>query len=199
MKEKIAYLALRDPLLYKALEDFSNSIEKNKSDIKTLADRVSALELYPHCAAVKATSNQSINSGAGIPINFDTITFDNNHFWNSSLPSRFTAHEAGWYAVGGSLAFAKAANTLYIALIAKTDVAAASVNIVRSQVETIAIPANDIVLPPPVAILHLSPNEYVELFGFQNSGGALNSIAANEYPHFWIYRLPMNPNQEAFK
>ena len=106
----------------------------------------------------------------------ETIDSDGGHS-NSTNPSRFTCQVAGSYLVAGGVAFAS--NTtgnrqLRIMLNGSTNIPGAF------AVAAAAAGSNSGALAVPPVIIPMVVGDYVEVHGFQSSGGALSTTAATD-------------------
>lgn len=139
----------------------------------------------PAQARVYNDANVSVaNAGAGTALTFNTERWDTGNFHStSSNTSRLTAPTAGLYSIGGCVRFAaSSAGTRAVAL--------------RLNGSTVI---DDVFIDVDSAIAHtikvgteyqLAAGDYVELVAFQDSGGALNVLAAANFsPEFWIHRI----------
>jgi len=124
------------------------------------------------------SSAQSISSGAWAAISLNTTTIDTYGGHSDTVNnSRYTAQVAGWYMVSGVAAFGANA----------TGFRAAKVNVNGSTTlnggngyaqntgGTFNCPATS-----PVRPVYLNVGDYVELYGFQNSGGAISTTTLGE-------------------
>ncbi|MFE3577837.1 hypothetical protein [Streptomyces vinaceus] len=117
---------------------------------------------------------QSIANGTWQPITLDTETADpyGGHSTVSNT-SRYTCQVAGWYRVGGRVAFA--ANG--------TGSRGARIHINANYIQGGAAlyGAGTLMGIPEVNhVLYLSVGDYIELAGGQNSGGSLSTAYVNE-------------------
>jgi len=120
-------------------------------------------------SAYKSTG-QSINNSSFTAITFDSENFDSNTYHNNSTNNtRLTvpAGKAGYYSVNGSLTFAGNATGLRIVLLRKNG------GETNYPISMPSVVANDVRLPF-VYTIYLDVADYVEVHGWQNSGGALN-------------------------
>jgi hypothetical protein len=120
-------------------------------------------------SAYKSTG-QSINNSSFTAITFDSENFDSNTYHdNSTNNTRLTvpAGKAGYYSVNGSLTFAGNTTGLRIVLLRKNG------GETNYPISMPSVVANDVRLPF-VYTIYLDVADYVEVHGWQNSGGALN-------------------------
>ena len=102
-------------------------------------------------------------------IEFDTEDLDSDGQYTDTAPSRLTARSDGLYGFGGWVRFAANATGFRRVLIRKGD------GSVLAAQASMAITATG--EPTDVAVMFecvLAENEYIELFAYQNSGGAVN-------------------------
>lgn len=137
-------------------------------------DAVSFLLNPPHCVMYQSVV-QSLANNTAVPITFDVNTVDS--YTGHSVvtnTSRYTAQVAGWYAVSGVVTF-----TPNAVGDRKTTIAVNGVAINGSPSAVLNSGAATAPLVPTTAFeVFLNLGDYVELLGFQNSGGALNTFAA---------------------
>lgn len=140
----------------------------------------------PYCR-LHRTTTQSLNSGAGTAIAFDSELLDQGGMHStSSNTERITvpAGMGGVYAIGGCIEWATNATGTRYTVIRLNG----SGELDRSQV-----PVNSASFGTDTTvttIYRLAAGDYVELVGFQNSGGALNVATSNpRSPSFWCHWL----------
>jgi hypothetical protein len=116
------------------------------------------------------TANQSIANATFTAVAFDAETFDTDAFHSTSTnTSRFTvpSGKAGKYLITGTIAFATGTGTREVAYYKN----GAAVN----YGPTLPASANPLGTYIPISyVLSLAVADYVEIFVYQNSGGALN-------------------------
>jgi hypothetical protein len=143
------------------------------------------------CHVYETGGAQSINNNTWTAITLDSERFDPSGLHDpASNPSRITIAKAGIYIVGGNLGWAAHASdqTRRIASISVNGVPGVGTEIARQENHISGITA---VTGQAMTVLwSFSANDYVELCGFQNSGGALNTLAPASYsPSLWVQRL----------
>jgi len=120
--------------------------------------------------SVYKSGNQSIANATFTAVTFDSETFDTDAFHStSSNTSRFTvpSGKAGKYLLTGVIAFATGTGTREVAIYKN----GAAVN----YGVTLPASANPLGTYMPISyVLSLAVADYVEIFVYQNSGGALN-------------------------
>jgi len=132
-----------------------------------------------------STNVSHATSGTNQAVTFNTERYDDAEYHStSSNTSRLTIAQPGRYRVGGCLAFAANATgvryaqlrvngTTYIAIQGSVSMGGAVATILTVETD-----------------YEFAAADYVELVGYQDSGGALNMTASANYsPEFWIARL----------
>lgn len=133
-------------------------------------------------ALMRATGTQSIPNTAWTAITFDVEDVDTaDGHSTSSNTSRYTAVYAGWYWGGGSVGFSLNATG---ARGASWYVNGSAISPVGTLLPTIGASFGATV-PAPGQLFFLNVGDYVELRGFQNSGGALNTQAGSAMSIMW--------------
>lgn len=138
---------------------------------------------FAPAARVYRTSNQSINDSTLTAIAFDSEAFDTDTIHDTvSNTERLTCKTAGKYQINGTLLWASNA------------VGYRSVYIYLNGAATIAVQQGPTISGISVfqtvsTIYDLAVNDYVELRGFQTSGGALNVTFQTGLPAFQMARV----------
>ena len=125
------------------------------------------------------SSQQSIDSGDATKINLQTENYDvNSEFANS----RFTAKIAGYYQVNASILWLASADTkvCQTQIRVKGDVAAADAK--RS-------PGTGYISSNISDIVYLDVDDYVEMYGYQDSGGSVNLNNNSQSTFMSVHRL----------
>jgi hypothetical protein len=135
-------------------------------------DAVNFLTGKPNAVLPQGSAVTALANNGWTFCGLDTTTFDNyGGHSNTTNNSRYTAQVAGKYLVAGSVSFASNATGVRGARVAKNGTA--------YQGSGTLVPPNA-ALPTVVAtaavIVPLAVGDFVELHGFQSSGGALNTI-----------------------
>lgn len=140
----------------------------------------------PHCRIRNSANINHTSTG-----NYQALTFDSERVDVGAMhdlvtnPGRITvpAGGAGFYTIGGQIEFdgnATGRRGIQIRLNGATVIA---------REETPSIGAND----QPITLVtayQLAAGDYVELMGYQNSGGNLNMLASSAYaPEFYAHWL----------
>jgi hypothetical protein len=149
----------------------SNVLMSNDADTRVCLVRV-----------VKDNS-QSVPDNTNTLVNYETVDHDTHGAWNLAT-DRFTAPSAGFYCVSVSTEFAanaagQRANQLYIDGSLYCELGAQPVN---SGTFTSRVFGTTVV--------YLRANQYVEIFAYQSSGGALNvCVSGNDYTYLTIVKV----------
>jgi len=120
---------------------------------------------------------QSVSASTWTAIALDSTTVDSyGGHSNTTNSSRYTAQVAGWYQVSGVLAI---------------NTNATGFRAARLQINGAALPASDsyannmgtnnTTVTTPTRLVFLNAGDYVELAGWQNSGGALSTSVLTEF------------------
>lgn len=128
------------------------------------------------------SASQTIPNDTDTVITFDTENWDTDNFHdNVTNPSRLTAPVTGYYLVSGVIRWAGNAVGLRQAAIYKNGAVIAFASTSGNALE-VAVHISE--------IAYLAQGDYVELYGYQTSGGNLAAIGINsQSTHFEIHRL----------
>lgn len=155
--------------------------------IMVRSDGANIVEVYQETSAhaYNSANISHTTSGTWESVTHDSERFDTDNLHSvSSNTSRITIRKAGKYAIGGLIEFAANATGLRGARIRLNGAT------VLAQVVSANLGAGD---PTPIAVqtvYSLAAGDYVELQGYQASGGALNMLASANYsPTFWAHRI----------
>lgn len=155
---------------------FGGSSVPGSSDLNSkLVDPINWL-LKPPLARLRQTVLQSINTSTFTAITFTTEDVDTDvngvgGHSTSITTSRYTANQAGWYQLSGAVGYAANATGRRLAAF---YVNGTILN--GSQVALAATAANDAAIPARTMVAFLNVGDYAELYGYQESGGALNTF-----------------------
>lgn len=137
-------------------------------------------------ASCRVYNDADISVGNGA---FEALTFNSEYFDTDGMhstvsdTSRITLVTAGTYLVGGNVYFnanATGIRRIQIQLNGATVIAYSAMDIDSSTAHIMTVST----------IYAFSANDYVELYAYQNSGGALDVKAATAYsPVFWAVRV----------
>lgn len=138
-----------------------------------IRDAVNFLE-SPPVAVLQQTSVQSCANGAFTPIAMDAEVVDSyNGHSTVSNTSRYVAQVAGWYLALGRYATGGTLDTKRMACISVTGV--------LQRNNELDSPDADLHTPQCDAIVFCNVGDYIELQGYQLSGGALNTNTSTTY------------------
>jgi hypothetical protein len=152
---------------------------------------VAATQVQAHGARVFRNTTQSIGNGSSTAVIFNTVRYDTgvvspavDPFWNAITPTRLTASVTGLYQISGWVPWNSGPTTGNLQVfIRRNDGKLLSES-------RLSIPGTSALRTMPIGSQFLlNATEYVELFVFQLTGGALNTIN----PEFGIELL--NPSQ----
>lgn len=160
---------------------FTVSEVENAAFLNSVRDALSFLLNKPQ-AQLYQSASQSIASGAFTAITFDQTLVDTyGGHSNTTNNSRYTAQVAGWYSVSGGIGYLTNATGARGAVIYKNGAALTQA--------TGSITAASSVLHVAMAgefLIQLAVGDYVELYAFQSSGGALSTAGSGYYPYFYV-------------
>jgi hypothetical protein len=121
------------------------------------------------CSLNNSSTNQSLSNATNTLINFDTEIFDTDAFHTGGSPTRVTipAGKAGYYLVLGTVTYATNASGQRQCNILKNG---------GSLFANTSYPSGGIVQVKASGIINLAVADYIELQGYQDSGGSLNVV-----------------------
>jgi hypothetical protein len=126
--------------------------------------------MNPPTARLTHSATQSATTSTYTAHLFNTETFDTDGIHSTSVnTSRFTIVTTGKYRLSGAIGWAGNATGRRIQAWYKNGVI-----ISGGAIAAVATSASSIVLGAPTITAQLTAGDYVELFGWQDSGGALN-------------------------
>lgn len=164
----------------------SGNLEWNPTATQTLTlpDKTAVIAVEEDLGArVYHSVDQSLGNAATTVLAFNSELKDTDTIHsNSTNNSRLTCKTDGCYAIGGTVVFAANATGLRQILIRLNGATTIAVQ---------RVPANSSDSILSVATHYtLSANDYVELLGYQNSGGSLNVVATAPYfPDFYLQKV----------
>lgn len=138
-------------------------------------DAINFLVNKPRAALYQATA-QSVANGTWTATTFDSTLLDTyGGHSNSTNNSRYTAQVAGWYSLrcGGGWVTGTAGGGRGASIYKNGSFYTAGAAVVGST--------NVIASTPVSKDVYLAVGDYVELFVWQNSGGALNTAGSGQY------------------
>jgi hypothetical protein len=119
-------------------------------------------------------SNQSVPTGfTGLAATLGTPAIDSYSGWSSGSPTRYTPQISGWYLVIGQFAFAVNTTGTRLLQVQKNGSGTSSPAATGS---TPSSSYNAVLNASGLYFLN-GTTDYIECWGFQDSGGALNSVA----------------------
>lgn len=143
--------------------------------------------LNPPIAQLVQNTIQSIPNSAVTPLTFDgTINDSYGGHSNVTNNSRYTGQVTGWYLVAGVAAFATNGTGVRVARLRKNGSDIIYFDVWAMAVSTASTPT----AAATAGIVQLNAGDYVELAGYQTSGGALNTIVAGPQSGmavFWLH------------
>lgn len=136
--------------------------------------------MEPPIAELRQTAAQSLTTSTWTSITFGVEDVDNDFASTGghstvTNTSRYTAVYAGWYFLGGGVAFASNATGIRAT---RWAINGSAVN--GSQCTDSPITGNPHNVPGRGKFVFLAVGDYVELQGFQSSGGALNTAVSTD-------------------
>lgn len=160
---------------------FSVSETETGSYLNSLRDALNFLLSPPSATLVQITATTSLTSGAWTPIGMDSSTFDNyGGHSNSTNNSRYTVQAAGKYLVGGALSIANNSSGSRAAKIMKNGAVVQGPYTLGppSSARPTSVPTAGFIIPCAVG-------DYLELAGFQDSGGSLSTVITSDQSSFF--------------
>ena len=143
--------------------------------LNAVRDALTFLTNKPICTVNQNTA-QTLTTATWTSITMDATTVDScGGHSNSVNPSRYVAQVAGWYLVAGSSVFVANATSFRMARSAKNGSAVQSSGVSYPTVSA----AQHAALPVVAAFAFLNVGDYVEVQGYQNSGGNLNTTTGS--------------------
>ena len=151
---------------------------------------ISGITSLPKQSGFRATRGtaQSIPTGVGTKIQYDTEEYDIQGEYDNATNFRFTATKAGIYAISASLmtnAAAWDAGEVFAILIYKNDVAVTQGH--RSFAQAAQTSAY---LPSAICDQrYLAAGDYLEIFAYHNQGAAINLFDYSPYNFFAVTKI----------
>lgn len=152
-------------------------------EMEEILDRIQFLSDPPR-AHLRQTSAQTIGTGAFVAITFDAEDADN--FNGHSLitnTARYTCMRAGIYQFSGKIGWAANATGRRASRWSKNGT-----DVNGSQVAIIATSASDVGHPAAAIQITMAVGDYIELLGFQESGGNLATVVSGAQQPFLSVR-----------
>lgn len=145
----------------------------------TQATNVNNYRVPPICRVYRAAALNQTANGAAQTIAFDTESVDTDAMHDTvTNTTRITFNTAGVYMVGGSVAFTPNSTGVRAAKITvngTTDIAYADQQSAAAAASAIHV----------VTSYSFAANDYIELGGYQNSGGNLAYFVTYQSVNFW--------------
>lgn len=148
------------------------------ADMQALAESVEAVwNNQPYCVTRNSTT-QSLTTATMTPVVCDTDDDDGQAMHStSSNTSRIVAPANGFYIGTATVSFASNATGVRILTLRKNSGGVGTAGTQLGYVELSA--ASAIHYMQVTGLIYLGATDYLELFAYQNSGGALNAQVAN--------------------
>lgn len=175
----MSFLPVPNPRTYTAGE-FATAAELN-----AIRDAINFLTNPPIFKGVQTTV-QSTTSAAWVAMSLDTTSTDSyGGHSNTSNNSRYVSQVAGWYWVLGFAAWASAVQSEVDCVIAVNGAT------VPGSAQFLPREASAVAAADAAALVFLAVGSYVEVWGRQASGGALNTFAGSDLAPalnvFWMH------------
>ena len=140
--------------------------------LNQLADALRFAMSPPKVKAYQTVA-QSLPNGSLTAITLDSTEFDTHTMWDAGLPTRVTILYPGYYFVSGGVAFVLNTSSYRYVRIAVNGTTLTDGNTAVAPVPSISTR-----VPARATITYLDIDDYVEVYGQQASGGALNTGVA---------------------
>lgn len=139
-------------------------------------------------ALVSLSAPQSIPNAAATSIGFDTESYDTDVYHNNVVnPSRITVPSSGLYLATATITF----NT-NVTGIRQIEVLKNGLGFVgMANIRSVPIAGFPLILNVSTGPIYLAAGDYLEVFVYQTSGGALSVLAGNT-TSFSVYRVSMD-------
>lgn len=132
--------------------------------------------------AYRATSSQTIATDTLTKVQFNAESYDSQGEFDSTTNYRFTATKAGYYAIIASLIWSdNVATKVYELRISKNGAEVAKTWVVGSDGGNTPVTLSD--------IIYLAAGDYIEIYGFQNTGGNVNVVYSASMSFMTIHKL----------
>jgi hypothetical protein len=120
------------------------------------------------------TSVQSMPNNTRQPISWQAAAYQTGLTWSSGTnPSRITVNVTGWYLLAGNIEYANVVGG--IRRIGWHTSANLSQNF-----DLQAHPGNGVDTTNGLELIYLTAGDYIEVYGYQNTGGSINTVGTNE-------------------
>lgn len=142
------------------------------------ASNISFLNSPPIFLASQATS-QAITSGfTGLALTLGTPTIDPYGAWSGGSPTRFTPKVAGWYWVLGGFGYPVNSSGSRVAQLQRNGSTSSMYSTGAAALPTGSF---NLVMQTSGFYQMNGSTDYVEMWGYQDSGSTLNTIAASSF------------------
>lgn len=153
-------------------------------------DAVNFLKNRPHAVLRRITSNQLVSSSTNTPIfwNGEDLDTDGGHS-NVTNPSRYTVATAGYYHLSAVVIWGTNGNGYRQIYVAKNGDTTSRYGMTYTFVRGVS--GAQICMSTSV-VLGLQAGDYIEVWGYQNSGGSLDVAVSNADSRFeveWVSSL----------
>lgn len=136
--------------------------------------------LNPPAARVRQAAAQALATSVWTSITFDTEDLDSHAGWDAGTPARYTAQETGWYWCSGGVGFVPNTTGIRGARLAVGGVGLDGTEVINPTSTSVGVGSR---IGVRASLVLLSEGDYVEVQGFQSSGGALNtSVGSTDQP-----------------
>lgn len=123
----------------------------------------------------------SLNSGTYTKVAFQTEEFDTNNSYDSATNSRFQPNVPGYYQINAAVGHAPASGNEVTALYKNGA-------IYKKGAQILTTSPNGVASLVVNCLVYLNgSSDYVEIYTFQNTGGALNTATGVEFTYFQGY------------
>ncbi|HEY9375049.1 hypothetical protein [Streptomyces sp.] len=155
-----------------------------------IRDAINFMKNRPHAVLRRITSNQAVSSNTNTPIfwNGEDLDTDGGHS-NVTNPSRYTVATAGYYQLSAVVVWGTNSNGYRQIFFAKNGVTTSRYGMIYTFVRGIG--GAQICMSTSV-VLGLQAGDYVEVWGYQNTGGSLDVSVSNQDSRFeieWVSNL----------
>lgn len=151
------------------------------SYLNSLRDALNFLLSPPAATLVQVTTVTALGTGSWTAVGFDSSTFDSyGGHSNSTNNSRYTIQAAGKYLVGGAVAFTGSSTNARGAKVMKNGAVIQGPYSLHAATTTRAMSESSAGFIAPCSV-----GDYLELAGFQDTGGSLNTTITSDQASFF--------------
>lgn len=145
-----------------------------------------ALDTQPHCR-IWRNAVQSIPNTTVTAVSFTAARTDVGPMWAIGQPTRITFPVAGFYLMGGTVAYASAGTNTGVRTLTARRNGTETIGGVASGIAAAGIFGTDVEV---VTAYQMAAGDYVEFMAYHTQGAALNISASPNYsPEAWATRL----------